>query len=84
MSTITQTAIVRADDRPTIVRSCKCLDGHEWLNPVTFSPNTQKLSGESHRYCPTCGKGEFTASPWQLLIGGHLYELTVLNRIRPE
>ena len=48
----------------TMVRDAKCMDcGHDWINRVVMSENTQNISGERTVYCPQCGGRNTVAHP---------------------
>lgn len=69
------------NERPTVVRTCKCECGEVFNWPVEFSATTPKLSGEARRSCPKCGRDATFASPWRLWVNGQLRLMDIGDRI---
>jgi hypothetical protein len=45
-------------------RHHECKNGHRWIAPVLKSVNTQNISGEAKRFCPTCESPSVESSEW--------------------
>lgn len=59
---------------PTIVRTVRCENGHETIQPVSY--RSHALSPEVNQPCAVCNGGITFMSPWRVLLpGGTTHEI---------